>query len=141
MAEKKYKYFNLETMKMVEETIQVADFKPSENLAAATARLGNDESAIVKAIDATLKRRELSAAKNSVVSKGADKAVVLTFIKPMRFASPFAEITDRAEQTDAILAEVAKQPFLVGVIKAASEAAAKAADADTEDETKDDEDQ
>lgn len=95
--EKTYKYFDLDTFETKTETVKV-DFTEETELASALSKIGNDESIILRAINALLKAEALAKAEQSVIEKGGRKSVVLAVMKPFRAMPPFNSyfVTDSA---------------------------------------------
>lgn len=114
--EKEYSYFDLESLEEKSEKVSIS-FVPATSYKEAVERLGNDEAKLTAALNAQLRSDALSAAEASVKSKGARRAVVFAFIKPMRAMKPFDAIEDRKKQTAAILEQVKTVPFLLEGLK------------------------
>lgn len=84
---------------------------------------GNDEAAVLKALNSQLRENQISAAV-AAKSGGMEERFIMGFIKPMRSMSPFNEmVTDEDDtkqvkaQTKAILDQVKTVPFLLEGLK------------------------
>jgi len=139
---KKYKYFDLETFEIKEESKTIT-FENAKDLAEAQARVGGDEQTLLKALNSYLRSQALMAAENEVTSKGGKKTVVLAVAKPFRAMFPFSQMykldatgkpvlemnektgqlekaIDRKAQTKAILDMIKASPTILSTIKNAS---------------------
>jgi hypothetical protein len=133
---KTYKYFDLDTFEDKSETIDIP-FTSAKDLAEAQARVGGDESTLLKALNAFLKGEALKDGENSVTSKGGKRSVVLAVAKPFRAMPPFdkvfkldadgkpvvengEKVIDRKEQTKKILDMIKASPAMLQSIKDAS---------------------
>lgn len=116
---KTYKYFDLDSMSKKSETVEVPFTAPA-TYAEAVARVGNDESKLLKAVTAELRADALATAAESVKAKGASSAIVMKFVGPWRMAPPYDGIEDRGKQTSAILEFFKANPAFITAIKAAS---------------------
>jgi len=133
---KKYKYFDLETFEIKEESKTIT-FENAKDFAEAQARVGGDEQTLLKALNSYLRSQALLAAENEVTSKGGKKTVVLAVAKPFRAMFPFSQmykldangkpllengekVVDRKAQTKAILDMIKASPTILATIKNAS---------------------
>jgi hypothetical protein len=92
---------------------------------------GNDDAAILDALNKVLRDKQIQAAMETVTG-GMEEKHVLSFIKGFRTMPDFAGIEKEMDQTDAILAKIKSEPFVLAALKA--HCAAKAAEGeDSED--------
>lgn len=157
---KTYKFFDLDTLELKSEE-KVITFEPAKDLAEAQARVGGDETTLLKALNTFLRSEALKAAEAEVTAKGGKRSVVLAVAKPFRALPPFSQmfvmvpekdasgnptgksvplvkdgekVIDRKAQTKAILELVKSNSAMLETIKAGS-----ASDSDDEDNDETDE--
>ena len=130
--QKVYSYFSPDTFESVSETVDVTFNKPTD-LQDAMARIGNDQSIVLKALTSWLQRQTYAEAKRQVLGKGISKKIVLSVLRPFRSLSPWSAIEDRKAQTEELLKAVRSNPGLLEMIKTASMAAV-ASDTDDDDD-------
>lgn len=143
---KTYKFFDLDTLELKSEDRTIT-FEPAKDLAEAQARVGGDESTLLKALNTFLRSEALKAAEAEVTAKGGKRSVVLAVAKPFRALPPFSQmfvmvpeldenkvptgkqiplvkdgekVIDRKAQTKAILELVKSNAAMLETIKAGS---------------------
>ena len=117
---KTYSYFDLDTFESKEEEVSVA-FSPATSYESAVARLGNDATVLLKALNNELRAQALSEAEKTVKARGGARSVVLAVIRPFREMEPWKSVSDRSDQTAKIIADIVKpNPAMIAAIRSKS---------------------
>ena len=113
--------FYTEAMELVEAKVE-GIFVSATTLEEAYALLGNDQTAILAAINDSAKSKMIEAQASVARGQGLDEKAVMKFIRPYLSIPPYSELEDAEKGTGlkALLEQVKNTPFMVAAIRAKS---------------------